>query len=43
LKEILVANRGDAGHLQVSTEGLARIDFTGSDFDSTYWLVQLQN
>jgi hypothetical protein len=43
LKEILVANRGDGGHLHISTEGLARINFTGSDFDSTYWLVQLQN
>lgn len=43
LKEILVANRGDGGHLYVSTEGLARIDFSGADFDSTYWLVQLQN
>jgi hypothetical protein len=43
LKEILVANRGDAGHLHVSTEGLARINFSGADFDSTYWLVQLQN
>lgn len=43
LKEILVANKGDAGHLYVSTEGLARINFAGADFDSTYWLVQLQN
>lgn len=43
LKEILVANRGDSGHLYVSTEGLARINFSGADFDSTYWLVQLQN
>ena len=43
LKEILVANRGDGGHLHVSTEGLARINFSGADFDSTYWLVQLQN
>jgi hypothetical protein len=43
LKEILVANRGDGGHLHISTEGLARINFSGSDFDSTYWLVQLQN
>jgi hypothetical protein len=43
LKEILVANRGDSGHLYVSTEGLARIDFSGPDFDSNYWLVQLQN
>jgi hypothetical protein len=43
LKEILVANKGDAGQLHISTEGLARINFSGADFDSTYWLVQLQN
>lgn len=43
LKEVLIANRGDAGKLHVSPHGLARIDFTGSDFDSSYWLVQLQN
>lgn len=43
LKEVLVANRGDAGELHVSPDGLARINFTGADFDSTYWLVMLQN
>ena len=43
LKEVLVANRGDSGYLKVSPDGLARIDFTGSDFESTYWLVMLQN
>ena len=43
LKEVLVANRGDNGELKVSPDGLARIDFTGSDFESTYWLVMLQN
>jgi hypothetical protein len=43
LKEVLVANKGDAGHLHISPEGLARIDFTGNDFDSKYWLVMLQN
>jgi hypothetical protein len=43
LKEVLVANRGDGGELKVSPDGLARIDFTGSDFESTYWLVMLQN
>ena len=43
LKEVLVANRGDSGELKVSPDGLARIDFTGSDFGSTYWLVMLQN
>ena len=43
LKEVLVANRGDSGQLKVSPDGLSRINFTGSDFDSTYWLVMLQN
>ena len=43
LKEVLVANRGDGGELKVSPEGLSRIDFTGADFESTYWLVMLQN
>jgi len=43
LKEVLVANRGDSGKLHVSPDGLARIDFTGSDFESSYWLVMLQN
>jgi hypothetical protein len=43
LKEVLTANRGDAGTLHVSPDGLARIDFVGSDFESSYWLVQLQN
>lgn len=43
LKEILIANKGDAGKLHISPDGLARIDFTGTDFESSYWLVQLQN
>jgi hypothetical protein len=43
LKEVLVANRGDAGELKVSPDGLSRIAFTGADFESTYWLVMLQN
>jgi len=43
LKEVLTANRGDAGQLHVSPDGLARIDFAGTDFQSSYWLVQLQN
>jgi len=43
LKEVLVANKGDAGKMYISSNGLARIDFTGNDFDSNYWLVQLQN
>lgn len=43
LKEILVANKGDKGTMHVSSHGLSRIDFTGTDFTSNYWLVQLQN
>ena len=43
LKEVLVANRGDSGKLHVSPDGLSRIEFTGADFESTYWLVMLQN
>jgi hypothetical protein len=43
LKEVLVANRGDSGQLYVSPDGLSRIDFTGTDFESSYWLVMLQN
>lgn len=43
LKEVLIANRGDTGKMYVSSHGLARIDFNGNDFDSNYWLVQLQN
>lgn len=43
LKEILTANKGDAGKIHVSSQGLSRAEFEGSDFESTYWLVQLQN
>lgn len=43
LKEILTANKGDMGTLHVSSAGLAKVEFHGSDFDSTYFLVQLQN
>ena len=43
LKEVLNANKGDQGTLHVSPDGLARIDFVGPDFESSYWLVQLQN
>jgi len=43
LKEVLNANKGDQGTLHVSPDGLARIDFIGPDFESSYWLVQLQN
>ena len=43
LKEVLVANKGDVGQLHVSPDGLSRIDFVGADFESSYWLVMLQN
>jgi len=43
LKEVLTANKGDKGTMHISSNGLARIDFTGTDFESNYWLVQLQN
>ena len=43
LKEILIANKGDKGKLYISSQGLAKVDFSGTEFDSTYWLVQLQN
>ena len=43
LKEVLTANKGDKGIMHISSNGLARIDFTGTDFESNYWLVQLQN
>jgi len=43
LKEVLVANKGDNGTMHVSSQGLSRIDFNGVDFESNYWLVQLQN
>jgi hypothetical protein len=43
LREVLIANKGDAGQLHISPDGLARIDFVGNDFESSYWLVMLQN
>ena len=43
LKEILIANKGDKGKLYISSQGLAKVDFSGTEFDSEYWLVQLQN
>jgi len=43
LKEILIANKGDTGTMRVSTEGLAKVTFSGDSFDSTYFLIQLQN
>jgi hypothetical protein len=43
LREVLISNKGDAGQLHISPDGLARIDFVGNDFESSYWLVMLQN
>ena len=43
LNEVLTANKGDKGKMHISSNGLARVDFTGTDFESNYWLVQLQN
>ena len=42
-KEILVANKdAETGYIEVSAAGLARVSFTGKDYSSTYYLVQLQ-
>jgi|TARA_R110001592_G_scaffold137774_2_gene356095 hypothetical protein len=42
-KEILVANKeAEQGFIEVSSAGLARVSFTGKDYSSTYYLVQLQ-
>ena len=42
-KEILQANKdATSGKLEVSSAGLARVSFTGKDYSSTYYLVQLQ-
>ena len=41
-KEILTANKGaESGVFEVSGQGLARVTFTGKDFNSVYYLVQL--
>ena len=42
-KEILVANKdAETGYIEVSSAGLAKVSFTGKDYTSTYYLVQLQ-
>jgi hypothetical protein len=43
LKEILTANKGEKGVLKVSSAGLAKVEFRGTNFESDYYLVQLQN
>ena len=43
-KEVLVANREcSSAILEVSTEGLARVNFKIDDFDSTYYIVAMQD
>lgn len=41
-KEILSSNKGaESGIFEVSDQGLAKVSFTGKDFTSIYYLVQL--
>jgi hypothetical protein len=40
-KEILLANDGALGTLEISSKGLARVTFTNSYYSSTYYLVKL--
>ena len=43
-KEVLVANREcSSAVLEVSTEGLARVNFKIDDYDSTYYIVAMQD
>ena len=43
-KEMLVANREcKSAILEVSTEGLARVNFKVDDYDSTYFVVAMQD
>ena len=43
-KEVLVANREcSSAVLEVSTEGLARVNFKVDDYDSTYYIVAMQD
>ena len=43
-KEVLVSNREcSSAILEVSTEGLARVNFKIDDFDSTYYIVSMQD
>ena len=43
-KEVLLANREcTSARLQVSNEGLARINFKVDDYDSTYYIVATQS
>lgn len=40
-KEILLANDGAQGTLEISSKGLARVTFTDANYSSTYYLVKL--
>ena len=43
-KEVLVSNREcSSAILEVSTEGLAKVNFKIDDFDSTYYIVAMQD
>ena len=43
-KEVLIANREcTSAVLEVSTEGLAKVNFKIEDFDSTYYIVAMQD
>ena len=43
-KEVLVANREcTSAVLEVSTEGLAKVNFKVDDYDSTYYVVAMQD
>ena len=43
-KEVLVANREcTSAVLEVSNEGLARVNFKVDDYDSTYYVVAMQD
>ena len=43
-KEVLVANREcSSAILEVSTEGLAKVNFKIDDYDSTYFIVAMQD
>ena len=42
-KDVLVANKEcTSAVLEVSNEGLAKVNFKIDDYDSTYWIVALQ-
>ena len=43
-KEVLVANKEcSSAVLEVSTEGLAKVNFKIDDYDSTYFIVAMQD